>query len=166
MRKRIAGGNANRRQKTGYAGPSLNCANTGSKRYERRSSKREIFNYTPDCTVSSKHFQKLSGKRLNDALPYPLHRSISGCALGSGFALNSRAFCALGWGFRLQFSPTQHIHRSPLISVILNRLNSYPIAFFLSTCLSTFQIIEIHRGLWPKVLRLTSSNGSYISDNE
>ena len=59
------------------------------------------FNYTPECMVSSMHFQQFS------PLPRLLPRSISGCALDSSFALKSRALRALDrFGLRPQFTPS------------------------------------------------------------
>ena len=51
--------------------------------------------------VSSVIFWKFSGEGLTSPLPKPLPRFFSGFALGSGFALNSRALRALDSGFAL-----------------------------------------------------------------
>ena len=54
------------------------------------------FNYAPKWTVSSLNFEKFSGEGLTEPpSPDPSPRYVSGFALGSGFALDSRALRAL-----------------------------------------------------------------------
>ena len=68
----------------------------------------EKLNYTPDCTVSSMHFQNFLGRGSPSPLPRSIPRSSSGFAFDSRFDLKSLALRALGLGFTLNSPPIHH----------------------------------------------------------
>ena len=72
--------------------------------------------YTPNCTVSSYNFEKISGEGLTEPPPQTPLRFFSGFALGSGFALSSRALRALDSGFALEFAPPKEANLKPSLA--------------------------------------------------
>ena len=78
------------------------------------------FNYTPDRTIWSSKFQKISGEGITEPPPQtPTPRSFSGFDLDSGFAVKSQALRALDSGFARFGPPTFEAWLRPLPNSML-----------------------------------------------